>query len=598
MTHTHTHSHTHARTHLRPYLLLFALTLAFRLATALPLQQAGYMDASYTLHVAENLARGRGFVEDVLWNYLDNPAGLPHPSNLYWMPLPALLIAPLFAIFGVSYRVAQIPFILLSSLLPPFTFHVSRKIFRRDDYAWASALFTAFSGFYTIYWVSPDNFAPFALTAALCLYAIARGLDGMGLDLAVETASTSTQSRPTSAHSARAGGFGDVVAATSSRRVYWFFLAGILAALSHLSRADGILLLAVAPLALLFHVSGFMFHASRFKVHKFQSSRVFAFRFSLLTFTFLLGYLFAMSPWFLRNYLAVGTPYPSAGTKTLWLTNYDELFRFADDLTLQRYLAWGAGAILESKLVAAVRNLFIIAFGDLQLFLAPFALIGWWQLRKHPYYLPFTIYFLILYLSMTLLFTFPSWRGSLFHSAAALLPFLAVAAPRGIDAVVEWIARKRKAWNAEIAARFFRAGFVAMAVFFSVFLYAQGVFGVLIGEASTIPLWNARDSHYPAIARWLDSNARADEIVMVVDPPSFYNTSHRRAIMLPTDSVDAVFAVARKYAARYFILEFDHPRPLKELYEEKTRVADFQRIAEFRDALNRPVFLYEVRDEP
>src|SRR5512140_3996145 len=97
-----------------PYLVLLAVTLVVRVLTALPLEQAGYMDASYAIHVAENLAIGRGLVENVLWNYLDRPAGLPHPSNLYWMPLPSMLIAPFFAVLGISYRVAQIPFILLS----------------------------------------------------------------------------------------------------------------------------------------------------------------------------------------------------------------------------------------------------------------------------------------------------------------------------------------------------------------------------------------------------------------------------------------------------------------------------------------------------
>ena len=289
----------------RPYLILFLITLVLRVATALPLQQAGYMDASYTLHVAENLARGRGLTEEVLWNYLDNPAGLPHPSNLYWMPLPPLLIAPFFAIFGVSYRVAQIPFIVLSLFLPLFAFYLSRKIFSRDDYAWAAGLFTAFSGFYTVYWVSPDNFTPFALTAGLCLFAMARGIE------------------------------------TSAAR--YFILAGILAGLSHLSRADGLLLLAVAPLALLSHP------ASRIPSHPFGFAQGKVLRF---TFYVLLGYLLVMSPWFLRNYFAVGSPFPSAGTKTLWLTNYDEVFRYTDDLTLTRYLAWGIGPILGSKLYA------------------------------------------------------------------------------------------------------------------------------------------------------------------------------------------------------------------------------------------------------
>ncbi len=544
----------------KPYLILFLITALFRIATALPLEQAGYMDASYTIHVAENLARGRGFVEDVLWNYLDNPAGLPHPSNLYWMPLPSLLVAPLFALFGVSYRVAQIPFILLSSLLPLFTFYVSRRILRRDDYAWAAALFTAFSGFYTIYWVSPDNFTPFALTASACLFAIARGVE------------------------------------TKSAR--WFLAAGILAALSHLSRADGLLLLAVAPLALLTpHVSRTTHPSTPLRSAQ-DASRI-THHVLRFTFYFSLGYLLLMAPWFLRNYLAIGAPYPSAGTKTLWLTGYDELFRYADDLTPQRYLAWGIGNIIESKAVAAARNLFIVTFADLQIFLAPFALIGLWQLRRRIEMLPFFVYAFLLYLVMTFVFTFPSWRGSMFHSAAALLPFLALAVPPGLDAAIHWIARRRKTWDAAQATRVFRSGFVALAIFLAIFLYAQGVFPIG-GGSSDIPLWNLRDAEYPAVAQWLDQNARAPfddaqgDIVMTVDPPSFYNVSHRRAIVIPTDGVEAIFQAARRYGARYLVLQFDHPAPLDDLYHERTTIPGFERVADFRDGNGRAVVLFEV----
>ena len=256
----------------------------------------------------------------------------------------------------------------------------------------AAALFTAFSGFYMVYWVSPDNFTVFALTASLCLFAMARGME------------------------------------TGSAR--YFFVAGLLAGLSHLSRADGLLLLLVAPVSLL--IPG-------------PSQRTYG---NILRFTFyvLLGYFLVMAPWFVRNYAAVGSPYPSAGTKTLWLTSYDELFRYRDDLTPARYLATGIGPILGSKLYAAVMNLLVIAFGDLQVFLAPFAAIGMWQLRRSLQFLPFFIYAFLLYLAMTLAFTFPSWRGSVLHSSAALLPFLAAAVPPGLDAVIQWIARRRRTW--------------------------------------------------------------------------------------------------------------------------------------------------------
>lgn len=533
----------------RAYLLLFLVTLAFRLATALPLTYAGYMDASYAMHVAENLARGRGFVEDVLWNYLDNPAGLPHPSNLYWMPLPSILIAPFYALFGASYRVAQIPFIFLSTLLPLVTFCISRRLFQRDDYAWIAALFTAFSGFYTIYWVSPDNFTPFALTASGCLYVIARGGE------------------------------------TKSAR--YFFLAGILAGLSHLARADGVLLLAVAPLAL--WVSGVRAQASEVT---FRASRLTQ-PILLLSFAFFVGSLLVLTPWFARNYLTLGAPLPSAGTKTLWLTSYDELFRYADDLTLQRYLAWGIGNIVASKLRAAGINFLVITFGALQIFLAPFALIGLWHARRRIELLPFFVYAPMLYLAMTFAFTFPSMRGSTLHSAAALLPFLAAVAPRGIDACVEWIARRRRTWNVAQATRVFRVGFVALAIFLAIYLYALGVFPIAVG-ASDIPLWNLRDIEYAEIARWLDQNARADDIVMTVDPPAFYNASHRRTIVIPTDSVEAIFLAAKKYGARYLVLQFDHPKPLNDLYWERVTVGALTRVADFRDGNDRAVTLFEI----
>lgn len=531
-----------------PYLVLFFLTLAFRVLTAIPLEQSGYMDASYAVHIAENLARGRGFTEDVLWNFLDQPAALPHPSNLYWMPLQSILIAPFFQLLGVSYHAAQIPYIFLSAFLPLVAFHLGRKIFQKDDMAWAAGLFTLFSGFYTIYWVSPDSFTSFALFASLCLYFVARGV--------VENSKNS------------------------------FFLAGILAALSHLARADGVLLLAVIPIALYFKSSRNLMYILRFSLYG------------------LVGYLLLMAPWFARNYLTLGTLYPSVGTKSLWLVNYDELFRYADDLTPERYLATGFGSILQPKLIVAIYNLIVILGSPI----APFAVIGLWQLRRRVELFPFFIYTAMLYLALTIAFTFPSRHNSILHSASALTPFLAVAAPAGIDAAVAWVARRRRAWNAVQASRFFRIGFIGIAAIFSLYTWEGSTFGLtdragdylraqlgIATQGSTNVLWNLRDSHYAPIAQWLDQHAHTEDVVMVVDAPAFYNVSHRRAIMIPTDEDRAaIFQAAQKFGARYLILEFDHPTPLSNLYLQRAEVPGLEPVANFRDALGRPVTLFQV----
>src|SRR5512135_2903505 len=92
--------------------LVFGLALCLRAFAALPQTQPNYMDAAYYLVGGQRLAQGYGFNDPYVWNYLDQPTALPHPSHLYWMPLPSLLVAISQTILGVNYRAAQLPFVL------------------------------------------------------------------------------------------------------------------------------------------------------------------------------------------------------------------------------------------------------------------------------------------------------------------------------------------------------------------------------------------------------------------------------------------------------------------------------------------------------
>ena len=57
------------------------------------IEQPTYMDAYYYSVNGERLASGHGFSEMVIWQYFDDPAGLPTPSHTYWMPLPSMIAA-------------------------------------------------------------------------------------------------------------------------------------------------------------------------------------------------------------------------------------------------------------------------------------------------------------------------------------------------------------------------------------------------------------------------------------------------------------------------------------------------------------------------
>ena len=77
----------------KSYLFLFVVGLLVAVAISGLQSSPGYMDADYYYAGGTQLASGKGFNEPYIWNYLDNPASLPHPSNTYWMPLSSLIAA-------------------------------------------------------------------------------------------------------------------------------------------------------------------------------------------------------------------------------------------------------------------------------------------------------------------------------------------------------------------------------------------------------------------------------------------------------------------------------------------------------------------------
>ncbi len=547
--------HHNQRHNVIDLLIVFLLALAVRVLTALPQEQPHYFDAYYYYHVAENLHLGRGFVEDFIWNYLEAPTTVTHPSNLYWMPLPSIIAWLSFTVFGASYRAAQIPFVLLSALLPVMAYYLSYRIYRQRVYAYLAAILTTFAPFYMKYWACPDNFAPFALTSGLSLITMYLGW--------------------------------------SKRQARYFLVTGLLMGLSHLARADGALLW-IAFLSLL----AIIWLQARGKISdagKSDFGGLLQIGFKTCVLWLLLamaGYLMVMGPWFYRNWKLIGTPLSSAGVKTIFVRSYADIFSYSKELTWRSYLAWGWGPILRSKLSAAVHNLAVF-LGALQFHLAPLAIIGLWQLRRRRQYTPFYIYSVTLYLAMTLIFTFPSTHASMLHSTGALLPFLFVAAVPGIDAAVTWIAHRRRTWHAPTAQKVFRIGLTIVVVVISVFDYAQAVF-LALNPLGLRPLWNQANTGYVTASTWLKESGSENALVMVVDPPAYYYFTRRPAIVIPNEEIEGIVEVADRYDADYLILEYDHVPSLDTLYREQARHPSLELRHSFRDSNGDLVQIYRL----
>jgi len=518
---------------------LVGLALGVRLLTAWPLQQPGYTDAYYYAVGAQQLDAGRGFEEPFIWNYLDPPESVPHSGYLYWMPLTAIVGWFGLAFLGDSFGPLQMPFVLISALLPLLAYAIAWDLTREQKHAVLAGLLAVFPGFYAHVLVLPDNFAPFALAGSGSLWAVGRGL--------------------------------------RDRKPLWFGLAGLAAGLGHLARADGLLLLGVACVAALALVLP--------KIRSGEGGPAPWWLGVASAALVLAGYVIAMGPWFLRNWSVFGTPLPGAGTKTMFLTTYDDMFAYGRPLTLQGYLAWGWGEILASKAQALWLNLQRLWVENLLIFLLPFSAFGLWRLRRKRLLWPFFLYLPLLFLSMTFVFTFPGVRGGLFHSGGALLPFFFAAAGPGLEAVLRWAARRFRGWHAKRAWRVFAAGLVGLAVLVTALaLWRAGVYN---GD------WNDRDRGYSEIADWLMGQDAGQAIVMVGNAPGFTWHSGLMAIAVPNEPLDTIVDVAGRYGARYLVLDAARPRTTDRLYEgEETHPGLLLRYTV--EGGDGPLQLYEI----
>lgn len=470
---------------------LFLAALIVRLCVASLIHEPGYMDTAYYTVQGVRLAEGDGATEPYLWHYLDNPTGLPHPAFGYWMPISALLVAPFWRV-SRSFFAAQLPFAALSAAVAVLGAHIAWEVTRRRRSFWAAGALLTFSAYFFPFWTLPETFAPYALCGSLCLRA-----------------------------AGRYWGNGD-------RR--WAALAAGAAVLAYLTRSDGLLLVAMALVlpVLRRDVKG-------------------TFAVSAVT-------IALFSPWIAYNLSVRGTPLPTGGTQTLWLTNYDDIFCYDCVLSWRTYLDWGWPAIIESKMDALIWNVQTLFAVVGFIFLGPFAIIGGWRLRKSPAFVLAWGYLLLLFAAMTFAFSFPGPRGGLFHSAGALLPFITVAGLVGIDRVVAWAGHKR-GWNIPQAQIVFTWGFVALSAVMSV-----------MALTPKLAAWREANVLYRNVGVWLKTDDEQVSPVLVGNPPGFWYTTRIPALMAPNEDANIAAHVAERYGACWLLLNENHPQPLADLY--------------------------------
>jgi hypothetical protein len=206
--------------------------------------------------------------------------------------------------------------------------------------------------------------------------------------------------------------------------------------------------------------------------------------------------------------------------------------------------------ILDGKFQSLISNLQTILAVQGLIFLAPFILVGLWQLRKQALYRIVMLYAGLLYVAMTFAFSFPGARGGLFHSGVALMPFYFPAALVGLDAVVDWVASRLTHWKPELARRNFTILIVAFAAVFTLALAVPRLSG------------SEEDPMY-ALLRDLPTEA----VVMSNNPPGVWVATGHPGVPLPNGDGDTVIAIADKYDVRYVVMDKNIAPGLISLYQ-------------------------------
>jgi hypothetical protein len=376
----------------RDLLVLFGIALLARIAAAWLVGYPPYADATYYFMVADQLADGHGFTAPVLYSFLEVggrlPADpmLPVPSNGHWMPLTSVVAAASITIFEPllgAWRAAQLPFVLLSAALVPFTAFVGWELWRSRSVAWAAGILALLAGPYLVLYPQVNNIAVFGAAGAGAVWCAIRAVQ-------------------------------------APRATWWLVAAGALAGVATLTRVDGLLL--AVPVA----VAWWVRPGHRSVLAGAASAAAF---------------LLVVAPWLARDLVVFGAPFPSAGGHTLWISTYNEQFTIGYDPSPATLFATGIGNVVGGRLAAwgELAGRVAVLMGGL--FVLPFVW-GLWADRRRRELAPFLVYFLVVFIAMGLVFTYHAPKGAFYHSAAAWLPFalpLAVASLPGLsNAVGRW----------------------------------------------------------------------------------------------------------------------------------------------------------------
>jgi len=503
------------RTDLVLALLLCALSLLAKLHANQPRTGLNHGDVSFYYTVAKNLAEGRGFVIDYVWNFWDDPQGFPAPSNTWWMPLPSLICAAGMRLLGTGYGVAQGAMIAFTALLPLVAWLLGRELCGGRLVPLLGAALASTFHLFLDQPCAPLSHGPYVVLASLSL----------------------------------------ALALRAARTGRGWALAGGAVALTQLSRSDGLLLLAAVASAWLLVA---------------RPPRPSWWRSGLLA---VAGYALVMAPWWAHNLSELGVLQPGGSLRAMYLREYEQWYSLPGSVTREAWLADGWGPVLKLKSAVAARNLETLAEGlvigasdrdkawaspalvaTLALAWAGVALALVRRATRRPA-LVLAAHAALEFAFYTLVFTAvgpESFRTGMYSLYPALLVYAALALVQALDLALR-LARQPPARAARLAG----GAAVLLVALLAAGHWARGA-EALERKAGSIAELNR---FYELFREKLLPRLGPDPVIMARDVHELHALTGLRCVQIPYEDEPTIRATARRFGVTHLLLLGDPERP-------------------------------------
>jgi hypothetical protein len=261
--------------------------------------------------------------------------------------------------------------------------------------------------------------------------------------------------------------------------------------------------------------------------------------------------LAVFAPWMIRDWLVFGSPLPGQALTNALSINGTDIFAWSDPPTLGRYLAVGAGGLLEMRVTGIGHNLLDVLLVPG----APLSVIGLvalpWMVRIRALQ-PLVVVSAAIFLVTSLVFPVATTWGTFLHAAGAVHVLLIISALLALDRLIVAVGRRR-GWTRPVA-------WLAPALTVS---------GALLFSAVILPSFGSgsvrTERQFASIVRrmWPDDLDPATIGPVITDSPIWLSyVDGGTAVALPYESPASVLDLARHFRASVVVIvNRDHPFP-------------------------------------